>query len=81
METLKQCDSITLVWNASPDERVTYCILQRDAKYGHSFEESKNFCQKILKSVFFTITSVRQIDKWMEKLFIAKQLLAFQKKK
>nr|XP_027203964.1 uncharacterized protein LOC113797735 [Dermatophagoides pteronyssinus] len=47
METLKQCDSITLVWNASPDERVTYCILQRDAKYGHSFEESKNFCQKI----------------------------------
>ncbi|XP_075592025.1 protein NDNF isoform X2 [Dermatophagoides farinae] len=47
METLKQCDSVTLVWNASPDERVTYCILQRDAKYGHGFEESKHLCQKI----------------------------------
>ncbi|OTF74078.1 hypothetical protein BLA29_001131 [Euroglyphus maynei] len=47
METLKQCDSVTLVWNASPDDRVTYCILQRDAKYGHGFEESKHLCQKI----------------------------------
>ena len=36
-----------MVWNASPDERVTYCILQRDAKYGHGFEESKHLCKKI----------------------------------
>lgn len=47
METLKKCNSVTLVWNFSPDERVTYCILQRDAKYANGFQESKHLCFKI----------------------------------
>lgn len=48
METLKKCNSVTLVWNFSPDDRVTYCILQRDAKYANGFQESKHLCSKII---------------------------------
>lgn len=45
---MRKCNSVTLVWDASPDERVFYCILQRDASIAYSsFEESKDLCDKI----------------------------------
>ena len=44
---MRKCNSITLAWDASPDD-VWYCINQRDADFRYSnFEESKELCNKI----------------------------------
>lgn len=49
METIRKCDSLTLVWNASPDERVIYCLLQRNADFDNAaFVEPKDLCDKLM---------------------------------
>jgi hypothetical protein len=48
LETLTDCDSVTLAWTASPDDKVLYCIYQREAHNHHSaFSQSKNVCSNI----------------------------------
>ncbi|CAG2117203.1 unnamed protein product [Medioppia subpectinata] len=36
MATLTDCRSVTLAWNASPDDKVQYCIYVREANHHHT---------------------------------------------
>ena len=45
METLTDCQSVTIAWNSSPDERVMYCIYERQAlNHFSAIEDMDSVC-------------------------------------
>ncbi|XP_067136252.1 protein NDNF-like [Centruroides vittatus] len=47
-DTLTTCDSVTLAWHSTIDEKVKYCIYKRTAKAGfvRLFASPQNFCEQ-----------------------------------
>lgn len=47
-DTLTTCDSVTLAWHSTIDEKVKYCIFKRTAKAGFMrlFASPQNFCHQ-----------------------------------